>query len=190
MKQSRILKGNVIKSLFSAAFLTLAFSSCETMGKVDPQSLPMETSDREIVQMAQKAFNNNNFKLSEQYYNVLLQRYGNNTVDYIIGKYEIAHIAVKKKDYSTAVPILEEILGIYSETPAGELPASYKVLAQNDLKKVPEKTRMELSSSYTGKQGNDYYENDDYGDTDFFNEYAPPQPDGGGNYSDNDSYWD
>ena len=57
------------------------------------------------------------------------------------------------------------MLEIYADTPTGDLPAAYRVLAQNDLKKIPESLRRSISAS--GK-GNDYYENNDYGDTDFF----------------------
>ena len=153
----------MLRPLLPAALLMLAFSSCATArsGK-EP---PMDASAKEIIQMAQNAFNVENFRLAENYYNVLLQRYGNDTTTYIIGKYEIAHIAMRKKDYKTAVPLLNEILDLYVDTPAGELPASYRVLAQNERKRIPNQIRMTISAD--GK-GNDYYEYDDYGDTDFF----------------------
>lgn len=208
MKHSIIALKNILKSCVPALVVLFAALPCEGFG-IKSKEVPVDASDREIIQMAQQAFNNSNFRLAERYYNVLLQRYGNNTVDYIIGKFEIAHIAVRKKDYATAVPILNEIIDIYDETPTGELPAAYKVLAQNDLKKVPEGTRMSISAS--GKQ-NDYYENDDYGDTGFFEETnykrqksaskkkkakepVPEEDDDDdynyqGDYSENDSYWD
>ncbi len=176
---------SILKGLRSTLLLALAVSTCASasaLGK-NKKDLPPETSDREIIQLAQQAFNNDNFKLADYYYNVLLQRYGNNIVDYIIGKYEIGHIAIRKKDYATAVPIMEEILDIYAETPAGELPASYRVLAMNDLKRIPERAR---SGAYSTR-GNDYYENDDYGDTDFFGEFPSDSSSG---YEDSDSGYD
>ena len=211
MKHSIIALKNILRVSLPALLMAVAASPC--MGLGAKKEVPPEASDREIIQMAQQAFNNSNFKLSEHYYNVLLQRYGTNTVDYIIGKFEIAHIAIRKKDYSTAVPILTEIIDIYDETPTGELPPSYKVLAQNDLKKVPEKMRLSLAAN---GRNNDYYENDDYGDTGFFEETdykkdlgknttgktknktkasAPSDEDNDeyyyqGDYSENDSYWD
>ncbi|MBQ3799206.1 MAG: hypothetical protein II837_02815 [Treponema sp.] len=210
MKHSIIALKNIIRASLPALLMAVAASPCTGLGA--KKEVPPDATDREIIQMAQQAFNNSNFKLSEHYYNVLLQRYGTNTVDYIIGKFEIAHIAIRKKDYETAVPILTEIIDIYDETPTGELPPSYKVLAQNDLNKVPERLRMSITAD--GKQ-NDYYENDDYGDTGFFAETdyrkdlgtqkagskkkagaAAPQDEDDddynyqGDYSENGSYWD
>lgn len=204
MKHSVAALRNIIKVSLPALLMAVLASPC--MGLGAKKEVPPDASDREIIQMAQQAFNNMNYRLAEHYYNILLQRYGMNTVDYVIGKFEIAHIAVRKKDYETAVPILSEILSIYEETPTGELPPSYKVLAQNDLKKIPERIRMSIVAD--GKN-NDYYENDDYGDTGFFEETdykntankskkkksdsRPAEDDDdfgyGGGYSENDSYW-
>ncbi len=184
MKQSIIALKNIVKTSTATFLLLISLSSCGTLRNIfwgKPKGeLPMDTSDREIIQLAQAAFNNDNFKLANYYYNILLQRYGNNTVDYVIGNYEIAHIAIRKKDYTTAVPLLNEVLSIYDDTPTGYLPAAYKVLAQNDLNKVPEQLRNSITSS---TKSNDYYENGDYGDTDFFG--TPPNFD---NEEDNDDY--
>ena len=177
MKHSIIALKNILKASLPVLLMAVVAFPCTGFGKKSKKEVPQEASDREIIQMAQEAFNNNNFKLSEHYYTVLLQRYGNNTLDYIIGKFERAHIAVRMKDYDTAVPILREIIQIYDDAPTGELPASYRVLAQNDLKKIPEKARISVDAANGG--GNDYYENGDYGDTDFFREL--------GGYNDGDS---
>lgn len=171
--------------------LLMTLSSCNTASHLfwgKPKTdLPPETSDKEIIQLAQQAFNSNNYKLSDYYYNVLLQRYGNNTVDYIIGKFEIAHIAVRLKDYDTAVPLLREIIQIYDDAPTGELPAAYRVLAQNDLKSIPEKDRISVDAANGG--GNDYYEDGDYGDTDFFGSFGG-YDDGSSSSGNDDDYYD
>ena len=210
MKHSIIALKNILRASLPALLMAVAASPCTGLGA--KKEVPPDASDREIIQMAQQAFNNMNYRLADHYYNVLLQRYGNNTVDYVIGKFEIAHIALRKKDYETAVPILIEIIDIYNETPTGELPPSYKVLAQNDLKKVPERTRLALSAN---GRNNDYYENEDYGDTGFFEETNYKKDlekqktsskkkkaessstydedddyNYQGSYSENDSYWD
>ena len=111
MKHSIIALKNIIRASLPALLMAVAASPCTGLGA--KKEVPPDATDREIIQMAQQAFNTSNFKLSEHYYNVLLQRYGTNTVDYIIGKFEIAHIAIRKKDYETAVPILTEIIDIY-----------------------------------------------------------------------------
>ncbi len=189
MKQSIKALKNIVKILIATVLLSICVTACETIGGRSKKDIPMETSDREIIQLAQNAYNNNNYRLSSYYYNMLLQRYGNNTKDYIIGNYELAHIAMRKKDYNTAVPLLNEILSIYDDTPAGYLPPSYKILAQNELKKVPEQERSYITSL---NKNNDYYENGDYGDSDFF---GSPNFDSDddynytGDYSDDNSYW-
>ena len=183
----RPLIGLKILKALAPALVLLAVSPCDAIG-LKSKEIPPDASDKEIIQMAQKAFNNNNFKLASKYYNELLLRYGDNPADYVIGTYEIAHIAVRKKDYKTAVPMLNEILNIYDDTPAGAIPPAYRVLAQNDLKRVPDNTRRTITAR---DNNNDYYENGDYGDTDFFGtpDYeASDDADDGYGASDNGGY--
>ena len=168
------------RSLLPALALILAAAPCVALGIGSNKEVPPDATDKQIIQLAQEAFNRSNYKLASHYYNTLLQRYGNNTVDYIIGNYELAHIAARKKDYASAVPRLNEILAIYNDTPAGYLPASYKVLAQMDLDRIPAATRQSITA---GSKQNDYYEDGDYGDTDFFG--TPPAEESG----EEDDYW-
>ena len=98
--------------------------------------VPEDATRLEIVQLAQTAFDNGFKKKALKYYEVLLQRYGMDTATYVEGRYEIAHIYVKKRKYDLARPMLEEIVEIYASTPPGQLPGAYRKLAQKDLDKI------------------------------------------------------
>lgn len=110
-----------------------AFSSCRT---VNPD-VPTDLTPREIIQKAQNAYNDGNSKLARYYYDVLISRYGMDTTTYIEGKYEIAHIYVKAKDWNNAVPILDEIKSLYDHSLPGSFPGEYLKMVENDLAKVP-----------------------------------------------------
>lgn len=130
------MKNNVIKNLFIAEIIAMGFAtvSC-TSNKV---AVTDTMTSREIVQQAQNAYDNGNAKLAEQYYKTLLTRYGNDTSIYVEGRFELAHIYVKQKEYKKALPMLQEIITIYDNSEPGQLPGSYRKLAENDLKKIPD----------------------------------------------------
>ena len=98
--------------------------------------VPEDATRLEIVQLAQTAFDSGFKKKALKYYEVLLQRYGMDTATYVEGRYEIAHIYVKKHKYDLARPMLEEIVEIYSTAQPGQLPGAYRKLAQKDLDKI------------------------------------------------------
>ena len=135
MKRSRFIV------LFIAA--TMAFYSCESLPKDPP---PSDMSDREIIQLAQSAYDKNHYRVAEYYYKILLQRYGNYTNDYVEGRFELAHLYLKQKKYDIAVPMLQEIIDIYDTSVPGSLPGEYIILAKSDLAKVPEKRLAEIQS--------------------------------------------
>lgn len=107
--------------------------SCATK---TPEIIPDD--DREIVQLAQNAYNDGNWRLAEFYYNELLKKFGENPAVYVEGKFELAHIYVNKKHYLDAIPLLEEIITIYDNAPYGSLPPEFKKLARNDLNRIPQ----------------------------------------------------
>ncbi|MBQ0040260.1 MAG: tetratricopeptide repeat protein [Treponema sp.] len=98
-----------------------------------------EASALEIVQQAQTAFDKGNKDQAIKYYEILLQRYGNNPATYVEARYEIAHIYVKQKKYKDAEPILTELKQIYDASTPGVLPGAYRKMALKDLDKVNEK---------------------------------------------------
>ena len=73
----------------------MAFTGCTTT-----QTVTSETSDREIVQLAQTAYDKGNEKLAISYYEQLIMYYGQDLSIYVEGKYEIGHIYLKQKKYT------------------------------------------------------------------------------------------
>ncbi len=145
MKHSRFSEKKVFKcgfcarSILTAILLTSIFTSCMTVTPVPP-----DATDREIIQMAQNAFDAGNSRAAEEYYKTLVKRYGTNINDYIIGRYELAHIYVKKKKYNLAAPILYELNSAYESSLPGQLPADYGKLVALDWNKIPQATKDEV----------------------------------------------
>ena len=104
------------------ALISLAFISCAS----DEVEIPVEASSLEIIQQAQNAVEKGKKKKAIKCYEILLQRYGNNPAIYVEGRYEIAHIYVKQKDYKKAEPILLELKEIYDSSAPGMLPGAYR----------------------------------------------------------------
>ena len=160
------------RSRFTVLFIaaTMAFYSCESIPKEPP---PSDMTDREIIQLAQSAYDKNYYNVAEYYYKILLQRYGNYTNDYVEGRFELAHLYLKQKKYDKAVPMLQEIIDIYETSTPGSLPGEYIILAKSDLAKVPEKKMAEIQAriqkdaeaaenSYDGSEDEEeYYEDDE-----------------------------
>lgn len=123
------------KILLTSAAIVFSFANFIAC-KSTQIEVPTDATNREIIQMAQTAYDNGKTNQALNYYDILLKRYGMDTATYVEGKYEIAHIYVKQKKYNAAKPILEEILGIYDSVQPGVLPGSFKKLSQNDYEKV------------------------------------------------------
>lgn len=126
------MKKSLLLTAVAAALLLISCASNQ------PEELPVEMTKLEIVQQAQTAYDKGKTELAIHYYETLLKRYGMETAVYVEGKYEIAHIYVKEKKYSEAYPLIMEIKEIYETALPGELPASYRKLAEIDLTKFPE----------------------------------------------------
>ena len=92
----------------------------------------------EIIQMAQTAYDKGYEDDAIYYYNELIMRFGlSYPSTYIIGRYEIAHIYFKNKDYDKAAPIYEELIQIYNSALPGQYPGAYQKLVLNDYEKIP-----------------------------------------------------
>ena len=116
-------------------FLTvLAIFSCQSTQVV----ILADATETELTKQAQIAFDSGNSKLAKEYYETIIERYGDNTESLVIAKYELAHLYIKEKNYKKAKPILEEILGLYEADFSNTLPPEYKKLAQIDFAKIPE----------------------------------------------------
>lgn len=161
------------RSIFTVLFIavTMTFYSCESIPSTPPAD---DLTDREIIQLAQNAYDLNHKKVAEYYYKILLQRFGNYTEDYIEGRFELAHLYLKQKKYDLAVPMLQEIIEIYDTSVPGSLPGQYIVLAKADLEKVPEKKMAEIlarqesdNASYDASYDDDYYDGNYYDESEY-----------------------
>ncbi len=124
----------------------------------------MDLTQDEIVQLAQTAYNSGHKQLAEYYYKLLLQRYGTDTESYIVGRFELAHLYLKKKRYDEAVPMLQEIVEIYDTSVPGALPGDYIKLAKLDLAKVPEAKLAEITARLTAETPSYPFEEEDLSD--------------------------
>lgn len=123
--------------LFTILTLCLTFfamSSCKSLPEI-----PNDMTQAQLIQKGQNAFSAGDYKVAEYYYQTSIQRYGNNTESYIESKYELGHLYLKTKDYDKAEEAFNEILELYDYAAAGDLPASYKKLANIGLGKIPKK---------------------------------------------------
>ena len=133
-----------ISFIFAAVILIAALSvltACQTV----PTSVPEGISEAELLQSGQAALDNSNYKAAEFYYAKVIELYGQNISSVIAAEYELAHIKIKRKNFTQAKPALERILAYYDDPQkAVSLPPAYKKLILNDLAKCepkPEKSK-------------------------------------------------
>lgn len=112
----------------------LIVSSCYSV----PKDIPANLSADELILLAQTSYDEGNTKAAQAYYETIIIRYGDNKSLLVEAEYEIAHMKVKKKKWSQAIPDLQRILSYYDEEDGLNLPQEYKKLAQIDFAKIPE----------------------------------------------------
>ena len=112
----------------------LAIFSCQSNQVV----IPSDANATELTKKAQLAYDSGNTKAAKEYYEAIIERFGDDTETLIAAKFELAHLYIKEKNYKKAKPILEEILGLYEADFSNTLPPEYKKLAQIDFAKIPE----------------------------------------------------
>lgn len=120
-----------------AAMLLLAATGCSSVP--DPATVPADMSAAELSQKGQSAFDVSNYKASEVYYQLIIDRFPNSPEVTVGAEFEIAHLRVKQKDWADAKARLDAIVARYETTGGAGLPPEFLVLAKNDLKKIPVK---------------------------------------------------
>ena len=121
-------------SLF-LAFVVLGFVSCASSQLQVPEDMPPS----KIIQKAQEATDVNKYQLAVQYYQVLLERYGDNIEYFLTAEYEIAFIRYKQKKYNEARKGFEGLLVLYNGEGGERLPPQFKVLAEKVLAHINQK---------------------------------------------------
>ena len=118
-------------------FAAIIFSSCNTL-----KNVPDDITPQELLREAQNAYDRGSARKALAYYDLLAERFGDDAGAYVVARYEAAHIYVKKHKYAKAEPILQEVIEIYRNVPAGTLSGSYLKMAETDLAKIPQKKRQ------------------------------------------------
>lgn len=136
MKHSRFMN-KIIKAMIISSFAVICGTTVISCAST-PKEVPYEATSREIIQLAQTEYDAGRISNALFYYETLIMRYGSDTAVYVEARYEIGHIYFKQKRYREAAAIFTEILDIYNSLQPGEIPGSFKKLAQNDLSKIPE----------------------------------------------------
>lgn len=141
-------KNTVYAVLAAATCATaLTFLSCQSVPLI-----PDDMSAQELIQNGQSSADDGKYKAALRYFNAVVERYDDDPAVYIEAKYEIGHLYLKKKDYTAAVPILEEIRDLYPKVAPGTLPAAFEKLAKLDLAKLTpeqlEKAHAEAAKRY------------------------------------------
>jgi hypothetical protein len=120
--------------LFSAVLL-LAATGC--MSVPDPSSIPADVTVNQLKQKGQEAFDYNNLKAAEVYYQIIIDRFGTDMSALTAAEFEIAHLRIKEKKWTDARTRLETIIARYDGEGGATLPPEYLVLAKNDLARIP-----------------------------------------------------
>lgn len=132
------MKRNILPALLFSA-LVLAVTGCASVP--DPASIPPDTTVLELSQLGQESIDDNNYKAAEVYYQTIIDRYGTDAKSLTAAEFEIAHIRMKKKNWSEASTLLEGIIARYETTGGTGLPPEYLVLAKNDLARIPAESK-------------------------------------------------
>ncbi len=118
-----------------AASLVLAASGCQSVP--DPASIPAETTVAELSQSGQSALDDNHIKAAEVYYQMIIDRYGDDLGARTAAEFEIAHLRLKAKKWADATARLDAIIARYETTGGAGIPPEYLVLAKNDRARIP-----------------------------------------------------
>ena len=121
-------------------FLFLAITVMAVVSCVSgPVEVPEDMPPTKIIQRAQEAMDVNKYKAAIQYYQILLERYGDVNEYYVTGEYEIAFIRYKQKKYAEARKGFESLLVLYSAEGGETLPPQFRVLSEKVLARMNEK---------------------------------------------------
>jgi outer membrane protein assembly factor BamD (BamD/ComL family) len=104
-----------------------------------PVEIPADLEPAELIQRAQEASDQNNYKRALRFYEAVIERYPFNTDDICAAEYEIAFIHYKQKNYEAAITGFNTLLHRYEGSDAELLPPQYRVLAELVLGKIADK---------------------------------------------------
>lgn len=119
----------------------LFFMSCASVPKAE--DVPYETGPEELIVLAQRASDKNNYRGAKAYYEIIIDRFGSDVNFLNIAEFEIAHIALKQRKYVEAKILLERVLARFEGPGSALLKPEYRKLAEIDMKKLESKISKE-----------------------------------------------
>lgn len=125
-----------MKNLLIILFFSFLVS-CVNIPK--SEEVPFELGPQELIVLAQREADNNNYRGAKAYYQIMIDRYGTDANILNIGEFEIAHILIKQKKYDEALFLLEQVLARFEGVGSALLKPEYKKLAEIDIKKIKDK---------------------------------------------------
>lgn len=131
--------GIYMKKIVFCVCIILFFARCAHLPKSSTVSTDL-TSD-EIIVLAQKEADNNNYAAAKAYYEILAERFATDTNILNIAEFEIAHILIKQRKYKQAHGMLTQILERFEGQGSALLKPEYKKLAEIDLEKIKDKVK-------------------------------------------------
>ena len=134
---------HITLTILTLVTFSLFFAGCYSL----PKEIPSGLSADELILLAQTSQDEGNTRAAELYYEAIIIRFGENKSLVVEAEYEIAHLKIKDKKWSQAIPDLERILSYYDEDDAYMLPSEYKKLAQIDYAKIPKAELKKYSSN-------------------------------------------
>jgi outer membrane protein assembly factor BamD (BamD/ComL family) len=123
--------------LFNFLACVLFFFSCASVPT--ESDIPQNLSPAELAQQAQNNFDLGSVETAQVYYQTILHRFADDPVAVASAEFELAHIKIKKKQWSEALVLLDALIEKYDNDTLYELPRSYLKLAELDREKIPKK---------------------------------------------------
>jgi outer membrane protein assembly factor BamD (BamD/ComL family) len=125
-------------------FLFLLPLAAVTGCKSGPREIETNLTPPEYFQRAQQAvIERSDYETALAYYNTVLEQFPNDRQNGVIARYEIAFIHYKQENYEKAREGFEEILSLYNNDQAADLPPWPPVLADKLLQKMNGTTAAE-----------------------------------------------
>ncbi len=122
--------------LLLIGFLAFLVGCVTNLPPIAPDATAMEISQR-----GQEYLDIKQYDKAKEVYELLLERYGQDSAVYAEANFEIGHIYIKQKKWEDAYIILSALHNMYELGLDRNLPPSYGRLTELDLEKIPEEFR-------------------------------------------------
>lgn len=134
-----IINNNFLHRTFFCFFGFAVFVICLSCGTIPTEAtVSPDLTPTELNQKAQEELDKGYTKSALAYYEILLNRYGQDASVRTGAEYEIAHIYIKQKKWLEADRILKMIISRYETAGGASIAPKYYVLAKNDYAKIQE----------------------------------------------------